>query len=139
MTNIPLVIARISGNQFKCTYLRNKFFFSSFLLHFSNLRQNLIILQKNMALIAYVFPKLETKKQVVSQMSKKPRFRTTFDSQHVKGSKHCLNLHRNTFIMFFSQIWMQLRRIHKNFSQSFAAFLKFTSNFVQFGKTRWSP
>ena len=62
MTNIPLVIARISGNQFKCTYLRNKFFFSSFLLHFSNLRQILIILQKNMALIAYVFPKLETKK-----------------------------------------------------------------------------
>ena len=68
-------------------------------------------------------------------MSKKPRFRTTFDSQHVKGSKHCLNLHRNTFIMFFFHKF----EFEFEFSQFFAAFLKFTSNFVQFGKTRWSP
>ena len=36
--------------------------------------------------ITYVFPKLETAKQVVSYFSKKPRFRKPFDSKHAKAS-----------------------------------------------------
>ena len=39
-----------------------------------------------MTLIAYVFPNLETAKEVVNLMSKKPRFRTPFDSQQAEGS-----------------------------------------------------
>ena len=39
-------------------------------------------------LIVYVLTKLQTAKDVVRQMSKKPRFRTPFESQHVKGPKH---------------------------------------------------
>ena len=40
-----------------------------------------------MTLIAYFFPKLQTVKDVVGWISKKPRFRTLFDSQHVKESQ----------------------------------------------------
>ena len=40
-----------------------------------------------MTLIAYAFPKLETAKDVVTQMSKKSRFRTPCDSQHVNSSQ----------------------------------------------------
>ena len=40
-----------------------------------------------MTLIAFVFPKLRTAKEVVRQMSKKPRFRMPFDSENVKGSQ----------------------------------------------------
>ena len=34
--------------------------------------------------IAYVFPKLQTAKHLLRQMSKKSRFRTPFDSQQTK-------------------------------------------------------
>ena len=40
-----------------------------------------------MTLIVPVFPKLQTGKDLVRQMSKKLRFRTPFDSQHVKESQ----------------------------------------------------
>ena len=40
-----------------------------------------------MTLIAYAFPKLETGKDVVRQMSKKLRFRTLFNRQHCKRSQ----------------------------------------------------
>ena len=43
--------------------------------------------QKKMTLVFYVFPKLETAKNVVGKISKKTRFKTPFDSQHVKGSQ----------------------------------------------------
>ena len=43
-----------------------------------------------MTLIAYVFPKLRTAKDVVRRMSKKHRFGISFDSQHVKGSQTLL-------------------------------------------------
>ena len=43
--------------------------------------------QKKMTLVFYVFPKLETAKNVVRKISKKTRFKTPFDSQHVKGSQ----------------------------------------------------
>ena len=40
-----------------------------------------------MTLIANVFPKLWTARDVVRQMSKNPLFRTLFDSQDVKGTQ----------------------------------------------------
>ena len=40
-----------------------------------------------MALIAYVFSKLETAKDLVRKLSKKIRFKAPFDSQHAKGSQ----------------------------------------------------
>ena len=37
-----------------------------------------------MTLVAYLFPKLRTPKNVVRYMSKKSRFKTPFDRQHGK-------------------------------------------------------
>ena len=54
-----------------------------------------------MIVIANVFPKLETVKILVRSLSKKCRFRTRFESQHVKGPKYLPNLHGNAFVMFF--------------------------------------
>ena len=41
--------------------------------------------KKQMAVIPYVFPKLQTPKDLIRQISKEPLFRTPFESQHVKG------------------------------------------------------
>ena len=43
--------------------------------------------QKKMTLIAYVFPKLPTTKNVLRQMSKSSRFRDPFDRQHGKRAE----------------------------------------------------
>ena len=40
-----------------------------------------------MTIIADVFLKLETAKDVVKQLSQEPRFRTPSESEHVKGSQ----------------------------------------------------
>ena len=40
-----------------------------------------------MALIAYIFPKLQTVKDVVRKVSKKSRFRRPFDKRHGKQSQ----------------------------------------------------
>ena len=61
--------------------------FSNFLLHLRNLHRILNILTKKMIVIANVFPKLQTVKILVRPLSKKRRFRTRFDSEHVKASQ----------------------------------------------------
>ena len=43
--------------------------------------------EEKMIVIANVFLKLQTVKYLVRPISKKPNFRTRFDSQHVKGSE----------------------------------------------------
>ena len=55
-----------------------------FLIHFWNLHQILNILEKKMSVIATLLRKLEAVKDLVRPLSKKHRFRTPFDSQHVK-------------------------------------------------------
>ena len=46
------------------------------------------ILQKKKKIVrANVFPKLQTVKDLVRPLSKKRRFRTSFNSQHVRGSQ----------------------------------------------------
>ena len=65
MTSIIFLIGRIYCNQFKCHYLRNKNIFPNFFLLFWNLHQILNILKQKMTLIAYVFRKLRTPKNVV--------------------------------------------------------------------------
>ena len=62
--------------------------FSKFFAPFLKFAFNFIYFEKKkMTLIAYVFPKLQTAKDMVRQMSKKPPFRTLFDSQHVKEAQ----------------------------------------------------
>ena len=50
-----------------------------------------------MSLIADVFPKLYTPKDVVTEMSKRPRFRTLFHSQHVKEFQTLLKSEQQHF------------------------------------------
>ena len=58
-----------------------------------------------MTLIAYLFPKLQTAKDGVRQTSKKHRFRTHFDSQHVKGSESLVKSAWQHFYHNFSSLW----------------------------------
>ena len=51
------------------------------------INQILKIFQKKEIVIANVFPKLQTVKGLGRPLSKKCRFRISFDSQHVKGSR----------------------------------------------------
>ena len=50
-----------------------------------------------MKLIAYAFPKLRIAKNVIKKISKTPRFRTLFDSQHAKRSQRLLKSARQHF------------------------------------------
>ena len=61
-------------------------------LHFRNLHLNLNIFEKNMTVIADVFPKLRTPKIVIRYKSKKSRCRRPFDRQHSKRAT-------NTFVI----------------------------------------
>ena len=56
-------------------------------------------------LIVYVLTKLRTAKDVVRQMSKKPRFRTPFESRHVKGSQALVKSAWQHFYHIFSSLW----------------------------------
>ena len=87
MASISFKIVRICNPQLKCNYLKNENCFLNLLLHLKNLHQILNILKKRMIVIANVFPKLETVKILLRPLSKKPCFRTGFDSQHVKLSQ----------------------------------------------------
>ena len=58
-----------------------------------------------MSLIAFVFPRLRTAKDVVRKMVKKPRFRTPFDSQHTKGCQNLLKSGRQHFYHFLPLPW----------------------------------
>ena len=65
----------------------NEKFFINLLFHFRNLHYILNILKDKMIVVANVFPKLQTVEILVISLSKKCRFRTRFDSQHVKASQ----------------------------------------------------
>ena len=43
--------------------------------------------EKKITLIPYLFPEIQNVKDLVTPMTKKPRFRKPFDSQHAKGSQ----------------------------------------------------
>ena len=58
-----------------------------------------------MITIANVFPKLQTVKDLVRKLSRKLRFRTTFDSQHVKGFQKLVKSSSGDFYHIFSLLW----------------------------------
>ena len=65
MTSIPLLVETIECKQFRCICLKNESFFSEFYSAFFESALNFEHFQKNMKLIAYVFPKLPTSKDVL--------------------------------------------------------------------------
>ena len=61
--------------------------FSQFFSAFFKSALNFKHFQKKMTLIAYVFPKLTTTKNVLRQMSKSSRFREPLDKRHGKRAE----------------------------------------------------
>ena len=52
-----------------------------------------------MVVIANVFSRLKTVKDLVEPISKNRRFITSYGSQHVKGPQHLWNLYERPFII----------------------------------------
>ena len=82
--------------------------FSILLFHFWNLHQILNILKKKMIVIATLFRKLQTVKDLVRPLFKKHRFRNSFDNQHVKGSQSLVKSGSEHFHHIFSSLWETL-------------------------------
>ena len=87
MTSIPLLVETIECTQFRCIYLKNEKIFSEFFSAFFESPLNFEHFQKKMTLIAYVFLKLATTKNVLRQMSKSSRFREPVDWRHGKRAE----------------------------------------------------
>ena len=68
--------------------------FSQFFLAFSKCTLNFEHFQKKMTLIADLFPILRTPENVVRYMSKKSRFKGSFDRQHGKQVQTLLQSER---------------------------------------------
>ena len=87
MTSIPLLLETIECTQFRCIYLKKEKIFSQFFSEFFESALNFEHFQKKMTLIAYVFMKLPTTKNVLRQMSKSSRFREPVDWRHGKWAQ----------------------------------------------------
>ena len=80
-------IVRICRPRFRCNYLQNEKVFLILLFHLWNSHQILFILKKKMIVIVTLFRKLHNVNDLFRQLSKKQRFRTPLDSEHVQGSQ----------------------------------------------------
>ena len=99
---------RICPSRLKCNYLKIKKLFCNFSFHLWNLHQILNISKEKMIVIANVFSKLQTFKDIVRRLSRKSRFRTPFNSQHVKESHAFVKFGLEHFYHSFSSIWREL-------------------------------
>ena len=108
MASILVNIARSCESQFKCNYLKNQKYLINFLFHFWNLHQISNISKKKMMVIANIFPKSQTMKNFVRRLCKKRRFRTRFDSQHVKVSQILEKPPSEHFYHVLSSFWEKL-------------------------------
>ena len=61
-----------------------------------------------MTLIASIFPKLQTAKDVVRYMSKNPRFRRPFDREHDKQSAVLFKSQRQDLYHIYSSLWKNM-------------------------------
>ena len=87
MTSIPFLVETIECKLFRCIYLKNKRYFPNFFSAFFESAFNFEHFEKKMTLIAYVFPKLPTTKNLLRQMSKSSRFREPVDRRHSKRAE----------------------------------------------------
>ena len=83
----PVKIVRICNSQFKRNYLKNEKLLLNFLFHFLSPHTILIILKERMFVLGNVFAELQTVKNLLGPLSKKPAFRTRFETQHLKPSQ----------------------------------------------------
>ena len=109
-TCILLIVEGNSRNQFKRNYLKNQKQFLQFLFHFLNQHEIFHILKKSIILMAEIFLKLLTPKNVLPWMPKSSCFRTPFGSQSVRGSQGVLKSGRDCFYPNFPLIQDKLSR-----------------------------
>ena len=103
MTSILFGFVRICHSLFK-VYLKNEKLFLEFIFLSWNLHQILNIFLKKRILIGKVFLKLETLKDLFRALSKNRCFRTSFESQHLTGSKTLLKSAGERFYHIFSSL-----------------------------------
>ena len=108
MASILFNIAGICNSQIKCNYLKSEKIFLAFLYNFLNLHQILNIWKKNIMVIANVFSKLQTVKNIVTPLFKKRCFGTRLDSRHVKVFRILEKSVWKCFYHVFSSIWRNL-------------------------------
>ena len=65
-------------------------------------------LKKKKVAIANAFRKLQTAKDLIGPLSKKHRFRTSFNSRHVKGMQTLLKSPWELFYHLFSSLWGEI-------------------------------
>ena len=105
---ISPLVSGVNVSQFKCNYLKNQKLFLNFLFYLWNLHQILNNLKKNMMIIANVLPKSQTVDILVRPLSKKRRFRTRCDIQHVKASQILAKSPWEQFYLVFSSFSRKL-------------------------------
>ena len=89
-------------------YLKNGKLFLSFFFHLWNLHQILNIILKKKIVTANVFLKLQTVKDLVRRLSKKRSFRTSFQTQHFKGSQTLVKSAWAHLYFIFSSFWSEM-------------------------------
>ena len=114
MTSIMFEIVKTCNSLFKCNYPRNKKLFLIFFLHLWNLHQIFNIFQKEMIVIANVFLRLQTVKDLVKSLYKDRRFRTSFGNQHVKWFQ---TLVKSAWEHFYHIFWSLLEKMNFKISR----------------------
>ena len=110
MANILFTVAKICNSQFKCEYLKNERLFFNFSSQFWNLNQILNIFRKKMMVLAKVFPKLQTMKNLVTPLSKKGCLRIRLHSRQGKVSGLVAKSPWECLYHVFSSFWKRLIR-----------------------------
>ena len=100
MTNILFLIVRICCSRFKGNCLKNENLFLNFFSHLPNIHPILNILKKKVIVIALVFPKLHTLKDLGRPLSKKRCFTTPIESQHVKRTPNLCEIFIRALLSF---------------------------------------
>ena len=105
MTSILIGIVRICSSLIKCNYLN---YLPNLLYNLWNLHRILNIFKKKMIVIANLFPKVQTVKNLVKALSWKRGFRTSFDSRHVDGCQTLVISAWEHFSHIFWSLWGEM-------------------------------
>ena len=99
MKCILAILGRISRNQFKCNYLRNKQFFVKFPLCLWSFNKGLNILKRRWASYLKYLRNYWPRKTWLLKCQKGPVSEHLLPVNVLTGPKQCWNLHSSTFIL----------------------------------------
>ena len=91
----------VSNKQFKCNYVQIKKSFLNFFLHFRNLHEIWNTFKKSWALQVICFWNYRLQKAGLLKCPKSLISEHLWTVNMLKGQKHCINLHRIIFVIFF--------------------------------------